>query len=160
MRNLTIYGKVVILKSLIISQFVYVSSVLPFPRKIIIELNKLIYNFLWNSNREKVKRSILLNPVKKDGLSMIDIQAKFQSIYLSWFITNFLNCSSDAPWKFMFQYWIEKIGPTSLILRANLTCTHKDMFALCQKYKLPNFYVNCLLSWSDLRYLDFLHTCR
>ena len=68
MRNLTIYGKVVILKSLIISQFVYVSSVLPFPRKIITELNKLIYNFLWNSNREKVKRSILLNPVKKRWL--------------------------------------------------------------------------------------------
>ena len=56
MRNLTIYGKVVILKSLIISQFVYVSSVLSFPWKIIIELNKLIYNFLWNSNREKVNR--------------------------------------------------------------------------------------------------------
>ena len=55
----------------------------------------------------------------------------------------------------MFQYWIEKIGPISLILRANLT--HKDMLALCQKYKLPNFYVNCLLSWSDLRYIDFLH---
>ena len=45
--------------------------------------------------------------------------------------------------------------PISLILRANLT--HKVMLALCQKYKLPNFYVNCLLSWSDLRYIDFLY---
>ena len=62
---------------------------------------------------------------------MIDIQAKFQSIYLSW-LTNFLNCSSDAPWKFMFQYWIEKIGPISLILKDNLP--HNT----CQIYVKPH----------------------
>ena len=152
-RNLTIYGKIVILKSLIISQFVYVSSILPYPKKIIPQLNRLIYNFLWNSRREKVKRSVLLNPIEKGGLSMVDIQAKFHSINLSW-LTNFVNCSSDAPWKFLFQYWIERIGPISLILRAN--CSNKDILNLCLKYKLPPFYVNCLLSWSNLKYIDFL----
>ena len=85
MRNLTMYGKVVILKSLIISQFVYVSSVLPFPSKIVSDLNKLIHHFLWNSNRDKVKRTVLLNPVEKGGMNMIHVESKLQSIYLSWF---------------------------------------------------------------------------
>ena len=39
LRNLTIYGKVLILKALIISQFVYTASVLPVPHKLIIDLN-------------------------------------------------------------------------------------------------------------------------
>ena len=153
MRNLSFYGKVLILKSLIISQFVYVASVLPVPETIIIELNRLLYNFLWNSKREKVKRSVLLNPVEKGGLGMIDLKTKFQALQLSWF-TNFLQCESDAPWKFMFRYWVERIAPMSLILRSNCSC--KDMLALCRKYKLHGFYIQCLLSWSELTHIDFL----
>ena len=55
----------------------------------------------------------------------------------------------------MFEYWIEKIGPIPLILKAN--CSRKDMSILCRKYKLPRFYVQCLLAWSNLKYIDFLH---
>ena len=154
MRNLSVYGKVVILKSLIISQFVYVASVLSIPQKFVAELNKLLYNFIWNSRREKVKRSVLLNPVEKGGLGMINVLAKFKSLHLLWFI-NYFQCKADTPWKFMFTYWIEKICQISLILKCN--CCTKDMFALCQKYKLPSFYTDCLIAWSELRFVDFMH---
>ena len=153
MRNLTYFGKVVVIKSLIVSQFVYVTSVLPYPKNIIPTLSRLIHQFLWNSKREKIKRSALLNNVENGGLKMIDVEIKFQSVYLSW-LTNFLNSNNDAPWRFMFRYWIEKIGPTSLIFKTN--CSSKDMLLMCQKRKLPNFYTRCLLCWSELRYVDFL----
>ena len=154
MRNISIYGKVVILKSLIISQFVYVASVLPTPQKLVKDLNKLLFNFIWNSKREKVKRSVLLNPIESGGLGMFDVLTKFKSLYLSWFI-NYFQCKDDTPWKFMFTYWIEKIGHISFILKCN--CCKKDMLALCQKHKLPSFYIDCLTSWSELRYIDFIH---
>ena len=153
LRNLTIYGKVLILKALIISQFVYTASVLPVPYKLIIDLNKLMYNFIWNSKREKVKRSVLLNPIQNGGLGMIDLHAKFKSVLLSWF-TNFVNCDLDVSWRFMFEYWIEKICPIPLLLNSN--CSSKDMLILCKKHKIPNFYVQCLIAWSEIKYIDFM----
>ena len=84
MKHLTYYGKVVVLKSLVISQFVYVASILPIPQKLFVDLNKLMYNFLWNSKREKVKRTVLINDIEKGGLGMVDLNSKFQSLHLSW----------------------------------------------------------------------------
>ena len=152
MRNLTYYGKVVILKSLILSQFVYVASVLPIPPKLVVDLNKLMYNFLWNSKREKVKRAVLINDTIKGGLRMIDLKSKFQSLHLSW-LSKFFENDNDVPWKFMFRYWIEKICPFLLILKTN--CFSKDMLKLCVKQKVPDFYTDCLITWSELKYIQF-----
>ena len=46
-RGLSLYGKVTIIKSLIISKFVYVSSILPTPKEAIKQLNQLLFKFLW-----------------------------------------------------------------------------------------------------------------
>jgi len=44
-RSLSLYGKVTIIKSLIVPKFVYVSSLLTTPKGVIQELNRLILNF-------------------------------------------------------------------------------------------------------------------
>ena len=44
-RGLFIYGKVTIIKSLIIPKFVYISSLLPVPKEIVKELNQMIFKF-------------------------------------------------------------------------------------------------------------------
>ena len=44
-RGLSLYGKVTIIKSLLLPKVVYTSSLLPTPENIIKELNHLIYNF-------------------------------------------------------------------------------------------------------------------
>ena len=44
-RGLSLYGKVTIIKSLLLPKVVYASSLLPTPEHIIKELNHLIYNF-------------------------------------------------------------------------------------------------------------------
>ena len=46
-RGLSLYGKVTVIKSLIIPKFVYVSSLLTIPQGVIQELNRLIFTFLW-----------------------------------------------------------------------------------------------------------------
>ena len=45
-RGLPIYGKVTLIKSLLIPKIVYISSLLPTPEHIINELNQLLYKFL------------------------------------------------------------------------------------------------------------------
>ena len=59
-RGLSLYGKVTIIKSLIIPKLVYVSSLLPTPKEVIKELNQLLFKFLWNGV-DKVTRLSAIN---------------------------------------------------------------------------------------------------
>lgn len=54
-RKLTLYGKIVVIKALLLSKLVYKESLLHVPHNIIKEVNKLVFGFLWNGP-DKVKR--------------------------------------------------------------------------------------------------------
>jgi len=59
-RGLSIYGKVTVIKSLIIPKLVYISSLLPTSKGIIQELNRLLFKFLWKGT-DKVTRLSAIN---------------------------------------------------------------------------------------------------
>ena len=44
-RGLTVYGKVTVIKYLIIPKFVYILSLLPAPKEIVQELNRILFKF-------------------------------------------------------------------------------------------------------------------
>ena len=148
MRNLSLYGKVTVIKHLIISQMVYTATAVPVPSKIIKIVNKLIFTFLWNSKKERVKRSICQLPEKQGGLGMFNLESKCQSLRLSWIKRYFTG--EESAWKILFSYWTNKIGKLPICLRYN--CNKNDMYNLCKKKKLPNFYVDLFCSWSHLKY--------
>ena len=52
-RGLSLYGKVTIIKSLLLPKVVYTSSLLPTPEHIIKELSHLIYNFFYGEVKTK-----------------------------------------------------------------------------------------------------------
>ena len=54
-RRLILIGKITVLKSLVASQLVYVLSPLQTNEKVIKEVNKLFYSFLWNGKGNKIK---------------------------------------------------------------------------------------------------------
>ena len=60
-RRLTLIGKITVLKSLVASQLVYVLSPVQTNEKVIKEVNKLFYSFLWNGKGDKIKRDIIIN---------------------------------------------------------------------------------------------------
>ena len=49
-RGLTVYGKVTVIKSLIIPKFVYILSLLPAPKEIVQELNRILFKFFMERN--------------------------------------------------------------------------------------------------------------
>ena len=73
-RGLSVYGKVAIFKSQLISKLVYTSSLLPTPSQIIKKVNHIIYNFLW-SGKDKVTRLSAINNYKAGGIKMIDVDS-------------------------------------------------------------------------------------
>ena len=70
-RDLTIYGRVTLIKSLLLAQFVYISTSLLRPSpKIIDSINKFIFHFLWGVRRDKIKRNIVAQKRDTGGLDM------------------------------------------------------------------------------------------
>ena len=78
-RGLSIYRKVTIIKSFLIPKFVYVCSLLPTPKKLIQELNKVLFKFLWKG-RDKVKRVSVINEYDEGGLRTAWLRLIFNEI--------------------------------------------------------------------------------
>ena len=76
-RGLSLYGKVTIIKALVIPKMVYLFSLIPTP-----ELNRIMYKFLWKGT-DKVTRLSAINDYEKGGLKMIDIECMIKSLRLA-----------------------------------------------------------------------------
>ena len=79
-RRLTLMGRIAVLKSLVVSELVYVLSPLLLNEKAIKEVNKLFFSFLWNGKGDKIKRNIIINDYPNGGLKMIDIVSFSKSL--------------------------------------------------------------------------------
>ena len=71
-RNLTLYGKINIVKTLGISKLIYSASVLPVPDHYIQEINKLTFNFILAGKPPKIKRNTIIGEKKDGDLKMCD----------------------------------------------------------------------------------------
>lgn len=89
-RDLSIHGKVVIIKTFLLSQFNFVMQSIGLPEKILININQIMYKFVWQrkfSNRkafEKVKRKILQKDYNEGGIKMVDMFVEQHCYYLNW----------------------------------------------------------------------------
>ena len=83
MRNLTLGGKIVIFKTLVISKIVFQSLVTPIPRHIVNGLEKIQKAFLWKNSSTKIKHETLSNDCNGRGLENIDILNKVISLQCS-----------------------------------------------------------------------------
>ena len=60
-RKFTLFGRLTVIKSLALSKFNHLFLPLPNPPGELLEqLEKLFYNFLWNSGPDKIKRPIIV----------------------------------------------------------------------------------------------------
>ena len=66
-RNLTVLGRIEIIKSFVIPVFMYRAGLVCSHKEIVKEVNKIIFNFIWKG-KDKVKRSALISDVEHGGL--------------------------------------------------------------------------------------------
>ena len=66
-RGLTILGRIQVIKSFAIPNISYGAALSSYKKDFIQELNSLL---LYRAGKDKVKRSSLINPIEKGGLSM------------------------------------------------------------------------------------------
>ncbi len=83
MRKLTLFGKILILKSLGISTLIYNMSLLETNNEIVKRINKITYDFIWRK-KDRIKRKTIIGSISNGGISMIDIECKINSLKASW----------------------------------------------------------------------------
>ena len=72
-RMLSLEGRIIIFKTLIISKIVYRAFLTVIPNSLIEELQKIQRSFMWHSSRSKISLKILCNNFENGGLKHVDI---------------------------------------------------------------------------------------
>ena len=144
-RNLTIFGKCLVLKSLAISQLVFNMSLLEMRPETVKHINKSMYDFMWNS-RDRIKRNVLIGDYHKGGIRMVDLESKVKSLQASWMSR--IADNTHAKWTCVYRHFLKKIGfkieHTFLMNFSNI-----KMFP-CFTI-LPTFYINMLTSFYETK---------
>ena len=131
-RNLSILGKIQIIKTFAIPKLMFRASVISIPSEIVKEVNSIFYNFIWNG-KDKVKRCALISDIDKGGLKMLDIESMISArrvICLKKFLEDY-----PSTWKSFLNSCILPVGG-SLILHCNF-----DTVKL--KTQFPKYYKDC-----------------
>ena len=83
-RNLTPFGKVVVIKTLAISKLTYLFINLPDPGEDFLKnLNTELFSFLWNGKRDKVKRIAMFQSYDQGGIKMLDVRNFLSALKIS-----------------------------------------------------------------------------
>ena len=103
-RNLSVMGKVVVVKSILLSKLTYVASALPNPdNSMLTKLNSLFYKFLWGGS-DRIKRLQMIQNFNQGGVKMVDVFSYVKSLKLKW-IQRIL-ISADNNWvQFLYFYF-------------------------------------------------------
>ena len=87
-RNLTLLGKILIIKTFAVSQIIYLLQSMSLNEAYLKLIMKSIYKYLWNRNLnapkapERIKRTIMLTPVSLGGFGMVDVKDLSDSLDL------------------------------------------------------------------------------
>ena len=127
-RDLSIHGKVTIVKTFMVSQFNFIMQSVGLPEKILDDINRMLYKFIWQrrySNRkafEKVKRKIVQQDYDNGGIRMIDMKSMQSYFYLQW-AGKIVSCNDN--WTYIPRHVLQ-IGNNSNFLVLDFNCKAKD----------------------------------
>ena len=105
----------------------------------IVELNRLLYKFLWNGT-DKVTRLSTINEFEKGGLKMIDLECMIKSLRLAWFKRIF--SENEGTWKNYLRHLLLGLGGL-FFFSCNFNIKDYTISSL--------FYSEILTWWSEFR---------
>ena len=72
-RNLSLKGRITVIKSLVLPKITFLFSLIYVPKDILDRIQKLLTDFLWRYKTPKIKKEIIRNCIEDGGLKMADV---------------------------------------------------------------------------------------
>ncbi len=144
-RNLTLFGKVQVIKCLAMAGLIYTATNCELPSdRIIYEINKEIYEFLWGTT-EKIKRNVLINPKSEGGIDMIHVKSQFEALKAMWAIRLLKNKDDFRNhWLELPNKYLDRLGDNQYVLNAILD----EKIVFRNLSCIPMFYQQMVLAFS------------
>ena len=83
-RNLSIKGKITLLRTQAMPLILYPCTVLQVPKEKLEEIDQLFYDFIWQNCKHHVKKVVIIQKIEHGGLKMPDIKSMVKAMKLSW----------------------------------------------------------------------------
>ena len=109
-RYLTPLGKITVIKTNLISQFVHLLSTIPRSESFLKTLNTILYKFLWNGKPDKIRRSTISLSYMQGGMKMINIHNFDKALKISWIKK--LVTQPNSQWHKLLTVMYENINKT------------------------------------------------
>ncbi len=141
-RNITMIGRIQIVKTFIVSQFLYVCSAVEIPECYIKKVNFMISDFIWAGRKPKLRKEILFKDKQNGGLNVPDFRIMLWVSRLRW-IKGLFSDSKHA-WKyFLNSFMMKNKIDLDVLLKSNYTMSTLDL-----TFDIPVFYFNVFDLWS------------
>ena len=101
-RNMTVYGRIRVVKSLVLSKITHLVQIIPNPpAPLVLKIQRLINNFVWKGSTQK---KVVLNigraelPQNKGGLAIPNLNHFWDGLKLAW-LSRLFQVHDDTTWK-------------------------------------------------------------
>ena len=105
----------------------------------------MIFEFIWDSPKDRVKRHVMVGDFSTGGLRIRDVESHILCLRLSWLQR--LNCHIAANWKAIPFYYFNKFGSNLLLFKMN----NDDTKFIPNVEEIPLFYRLLLEAWFTIR---------
>jgi len=144
-RDLSVIGKITIMKTFGFSKLFYISTMIGMPLHIQKKVNNIVFKYIWNGS-DKIKRSVLCSDLDNGGLKMFDLKSKVKTQGIMW-LKRFL-MPGEAGWKNILDSYLKQCGGKDLLMH------NFDVKRISNSVNIPPFYLNALSLWSEINSVD------
>ena len=141
-RDLSLYGKNTIVKTLGLSKMIFSSACLPTPLHIVSSIDKNGYSICLENKPGKIKRESMIGPKQSVGLGLPNYESIKNSLLVSW-VKRMIDGKGEACMAIP-SFYLENVGGT-FIFECNYDVDLLDLNGL------PEFYVDTLKAWSEIK---------
>ena len=144
-RSLTAYGRVYLVKSIALSQLIYLMTVIEKPTPDEIKsIESIVFKFIWYNKRDKVKRSVMKNVWSQGGFKVPDLGIQADSLKMKW-VNKFLNEEISGNWKAVARSSL-MITDSISIFECNVPW--EEAYRHCQDV----FWAETALAWANVAF--------
>ena len=162
-RNLTIMGRIVVAKTFLLSQFMYLMQATILSKDTLKQINSLLFKYIWSKREydvnisdikitEKVKRITMIQNYVDKGLNMIDIESMQDTICLSW--VRKLQNNGNGSWRLIPLYYFSLLSPKLTFFKCNTSS--KNIRGVDQY--IPEVYKRMIHTWLKVSNTNTNHT--
>ena len=142
-RHLTMIGRAQILKTFIVSQFLFIASAIVLPKHYISVINNMMIDFMWRGKKGKLSRSVLYKTVENGGLGVPELGHMISVSHIKW-VRRYIFDENVHYWKVFFMYFFRKCQMNVNVL---LFSNYDTKRLFCYKNNIPLFYINIVQEW-------------